>query len=116
MNTIISSKPISPNLVTCSLLSPSHPQYIIVTNAWVVEELDIPTPRVSLHNLPSQYSHLSNVPFIPLTEKISIHIGAYMPELHLHLNYKLGRPSEPVAIETKLGWVIFGGEKLRRTL
>ena len=32
-----------------------------------------------------------------------------MPELHLHLNYKLGRPSEPVAIKTNLDWVIFGG-------
>ena len=45
-----------------------------------------------------------------------------MPELHLHLNNKLGRPSEPVAIKTNLDWVIFGGgaggggDKFRRTL
>ena len=37
-----------------------------------------------------------------------------MPELHLHLNYKLGKPSEPVAIETKLGWVIFGGKQIQK--
>ena len=109
MNAITSSKNISSNLVTFDLPSPSHPQYITVTNAWVVEELDIPTPRFSLHHLSSQYPHLSNVPFTPLTEKISILTGADMSELHLHSNYKLGRPSEPVAIETKLDWVIFGG-------
>ena len=109
MNAITSSKNISSNLVTFNLPSPSHPQYITITNAWVVEELDIPTPRFSLHHLSSQYPHLSNVPFTPLTEKISILIGADMPELHLHSNCKLGRPSEPVAIETKLGCVIFGG-------
>lgn len=37
-----------------------------------------------------------------------------MPELHLHLNYKLGRPSEPEAIETKPGWVIFGGKQIQK--
>ena len=69
---------------------------------------------MSLHHLSSQYPHLSNVPFTPLTEKISILIGADMPELHLYLNYKLGKPSEPVAIETKLGWVIFGGKQIQK--
>ena len=103
MNAITCFKTISSNLLRFSLSSPSHPQYTTVTNAWVVEELDIPTPTFSLHHLSSQYSHLSNVPFTPLTEKISILNGADMPKLHLHFNYKLGRPSEPVAIETKLG-------------
>ena len=37
-----------------------------------------------------------------------------MPELHLHLNYKLGRPSEPVAIETKLDWVIFVEKEIQK--
>ena len=69
MNAITSSKIVSSNLVSFSLSSPSHPQYITITNAWVVEELDIPTPKFSLHHLSSQYPHLSNVPFTPLTEK-----------------------------------------------
>ena len=114
MNAITSLKIVSSNLVSFSLSSPSHPQYITITNAWVVEEHDIPTLKFSLHHLSSQYSHLSNVPFTPLTKKISILIGADMPELHLHLNYKLGKPSEPVAIEIKLGWVIFGGKQIQK--
>ena len=114
MNAITSSKTISSNLVSFSLSSPSHPQYITVKNAWVVEELDIPTLNISLHHLSSHYPHLSNVPSTPLTEKISILIDAAMPELHLHLNYKLGRPSEPEAIETKPGWVIFGGKQIQK--
>ena len=69
VNTITSSKAITSNLVNFSLSSPSHPQYIAVTNAWVVEEPDIPTPKYSLHQLSSQYPRLLNVPFTPLTEK-----------------------------------------------
>ena len=69
MNAITSSKNISSNLVSFSLSSSSHPQYITVTNAWVVEELDIPSPKFSLHYFSSQYPHLSNVPLTPLTEK-----------------------------------------------
>ena len=57
MNAITSSKTIS-NLVSFSLSSPSHPQFVTVTNAWVVEELDIPTPKFPLHHLSSQYPHL----------------------------------------------------------
>ena len=57
MNAITSSKTIS-NLVSFSLSSPSHPQFVTVTNAWVVEELDIPPPKFPLHHLSSQYPHL----------------------------------------------------------
>ena len=37
-----------------------------------------------------------------------------MTELHLYLKYKLGRPSKPAVIETKLGWVILGGKQIKR--
>ena len=114
MNAITSSNTISSNLVSFSLSSPSHPQYIAVTNALVVETLDVPTLKLSLYLLSSQYPHLSNVAFTPLTKEISILIGADMSELHLHLNCKLGRPSEPAAIETKLGWVIFGEKQIQK--
>ena len=112
MNAVTSSKAILSNLVSVS--SQSHPQYITIKDAWVTEELDIPTPEVSLHHLSSLYPQLSNVPFTPLIEKMLILVGADMPELHLHLNYKLGRPSEPVAIETKLDWVIYGGKQIQK--
>jgi len=36
-------------------------------------------------------------------------IGADMPELLLHLDYRKGTGNEPMAIRTKLGWVLFGG-------
>ena len=80
MNAVTSSKTISLNLVSFSLSSPSHPPF---ANAWVVDKLDIPTRKFSLHHLSSKYPHLSNVPITPLTEKISILIGADMLELHL---------------------------------
>ena len=56
MNPITSSKTKSSNLVSFNLSSPSHPQYITVKNAWVREELDIPTPNVWERTF--KYSHL----------------------------------------------------------
>ena len=56
MNPITSSKTISSKLVSFSLSSPSHLQYITVKNAWVIEELNIPTPKISERAF--KYSHL----------------------------------------------------------
>ena len=33
-----------------------------------------------------------------------------MLEFHLHLEYRHGNPGEPIGIETKLGWVLFGAK------
>ena len=35
-----------------------------------------------------------------------------MPHLLLHLDYKVGQPSDPVAIRTQLGWVLMGGKSI----
>ena len=40
MNAITSSKAISSNLVSFSLSSPSHRQYVTIKNAWFVAEVD----------------------------------------------------------------------------
>ena len=52
----------------------------------------------------------------PLAITIPSSIECSIPsmQLHLHLNYQLGIPSELVAIKTKLGRVIFGGKQIQK--
>ena len=42
---------------------------------------------------------------------ISILIGADKPVLHLYRDIRVGNENEPVALKTKLGWVILGGRQ-----
>ena len=110
MNAIIILKTILSNLVSFSLSSPLYPQYIIIKNTWVTEELAIPNPN--FHCTTCHYNTLIyQVYHSPLLPK------KYQTwELHLHFNYKLGRSSESVAIETKLGWVIFWGKQIQKDI
>ena len=45
---------------------------------------------------------------IDVDSDISILIGANNPLLHLYTDRRVGNENEPVALEIKLGWVIFG--------
>ena len=48
---------------------------------------------------------------IDVNSDISILIGADNPMLHLYTDIRVGNDNEPVALKTKLGWVIFWGRQ-----
>ena len=50
------------------------------------------------------------------SSEISVLIGADNPVLHMYTNVRVGEENKPVALRTKLGWVIFGGNKNNKTL
>jgi len=57
----------------------------------------------------SKWTHMKgiNLPKIA-DDKISILIGANVPDAHIHHETRLGLPNEPHAVRTSLGWSIFG--------
>ena len=71
-----------------------------------------------MDNLKNYYKHLGGIQFTPFdkSSEISVLIGADNPMLHMYTDVRIGKENEPVALKTKLGWVIFGGSKKNETL
>ena len=72
---------------------------------------NVTTNIISKSEIQKKFSHLRGIELeIPSTTDVSILIGADMPELLFHLDFRRGELSEPSAVKTKLGWVLFGGK------
>ena len=71
-----------------------------------------------MDNLKNYYKHLGGIQFTPFdkSSEISVLIGADNPMLHMYTNVRVGKENEPVALKTKLVWVIFGGNKNNKPL
>ena len=72
-------------------------------------DLKIPFSKVSFNLTKKRLPHIQDLPLLTAGNKISLIIGADMPEFRLHLQYRHGNHGEPIGIKTKLGWVLFGG-------
>ena len=84
---------------------------MIIQNAWVVDSLNLPKYELNHEQLKSEFPHLKNVDFcLPKDNKVSILIGANVPELHICYDIKQGQKKQPIAILPCLGWVLMGGK------
>ena len=87
-----------------------HSHQITVQNAWAVRDLTIPLKHVTARKRMEQWSHLRQVPFPEVErKKVSILIGTNIQEAFIPLEVRKGRPNEPFAIRSCLGWSILGG-------
>jgi hypothetical protein len=68
------------------------------------EASDIPVPQVTLD---ANYSHLSDLP-VADPSNVSILIGQDCSECLVPQDVRVGRPGEPYAVRTLLGWCICG--------
>ena len=105
-----SKKTFQSKLVNLGISSNSHSEKFRIKNAWVVNSMKFPPKCL---NLKHSYSHLIDIDFsnIYVDSDISILIGADNAILHLYTDIRVGNENEPVALKTKLGWVIFGGRQ-----
>ena len=42
---------------------------------------------------------------------LTILLGSGHPEIHFHQEFKIRKPEDPVAVKTKLGWMLMGGKQ-----
>ena len=101
-------------LVNFSISSGSHPGKINIKNAWIVENLNLLPNKIDNVEIKNKWPHLKNVKLdFSISRDISILIGADMPTLYIGQEIRKGKPSEPIAIKTILGWVLMGGKSAK---
>ena len=98
-------------LVKFHVSSPSHPSKILISNACVVEHLDLPRFKINSNTINKQWNHLQDVQIeVDDSQEILIVIGADYPHLHISQDVRIDNDDKPIAISTLLGWVLLGGK------
>ena len=77
-----------------------------ITKAWSIPNLAIQHTSCSTQQPQERYQHLQGID-IPLISSSDITlIGADMPQLLVHDEYKAGKGNEPYGVCTELCWVL----------
>ena len=72
-------------LVNFQISSPLHLSKILISNAWVVENLDLPRFKINSNKINKQWNHLQDIQVeVDNSQEISILIIADYPHLHIH--------------------------------
>ncbi|XP_065094576.1 uncharacterized protein LOC135715093 [Ochlerotatus camptorhynchus] len=74
-----------------------------------IHELKLRPQTLIASEMQSQYSHLTGIPFDSYTEvSPRILIGLDNAQLGHALKSREGKPSEPIPVKTRLGWIVYG--------
>ena len=94
------------------------PTSVHVKNAWIVDSMKLPSQRINTDKLKNYSKYLAGIQFTPFNiwSEISVLIGADNPMLHMYTDVQVENKNKPVVLKTKLGWVIFGGNKNNKKL
>lgn len=85
-------------------------QLFTLNNARTVRNLNLPRQSISSQSLAKEFSHLKNIPVASFeNQQPSLLIGLDNVTLITSLKLREGSSGQPVAVKTRLGWVIFGG-------
>ena len=83
---------------------------IDVNSAWAVKDLTIPLKHVKVSKSVEQWPHLQQMCFPEVQrKKISVSLGTNIQEVFIPLDVRKGKPNEPLAFKSCLGWSILGG-------
>ena len=112
-NVMSNKKTFQSKLPNLDIFANPNPERFKTKNAWVVNSMKLPRKFLNLDIAKHLYGHLADKEFCNMVvgSDISILIGADNPMLHLYTDIRVGNENEPMALKTKLGWVIFGGRQ-----
>ena len=75
----------------------SHPPKILISNAWLVENLDLLRFKINSNTINKQWNHLQDIQIeVDNSQEISILIGVDYPHLHVSQDVRLGNDDEPL--------------------
>ncbi|XP_065094111.1 uncharacterized protein LOC135714659 [Ochlerotatus camptorhynchus] len=80
-----------------------------LTDVYTVKELKLPSQSLSMRMLSTKYPHLDGLPIEPYSNvQPKILIGMNNVRVIHPLDSREGKPNEPAAVKTRLGWTIYG--------
>ncbi|XP_065095799.1 uncharacterized protein LOC135717600 [Ochlerotatus camptorhynchus] len=80
-----------------------------LTDVYTVKELKLPSQSLSVRKLSEEYPHLEGLPIESYCNvQPKILIGMNNVRVVHSLDSREGKPNEPVAVKTRLGWTIYG--------
>ncbi|XP_058827423.1 uncharacterized protein LOC131687359 [Topomyia yanbarensis] len=83
-------------------------------NTRTVSELVLPKQNVRFADVVKKYSHLAGVPVRDYPSgKPRILLGLDNVHLFAPLESRVGKPNEPIAVRSKIGWTVYGSENRR---
>lgn len=104
INSAISSS----KLVEFSICSTHDPSQIEVNNARVVDNLNLLSQCISKPKIQQKWFCLRDVPIDVTDKDVFILIGVDLPHLYICHDVISRNQNEPVAMLTKLGWILLG--------
>ena len=97
---------IKSKLVKFLVSSNFHSSFIKISNARVVDNLNLPS-----YTMTRDFPHLQDIDLETTSDKsIPILIGFDMPQLHLYRDTRIGDKDQLVGLLSKLGLVLMGGK------
>ena len=100
--------------VSVTVLSLSGDKHLNIPEVLAVENLPVkPNPVITAHELRS-WPHLKNLKLPVINAEVLILIGVDVPEAFWVIEECRGRPSEPYALRTMLGWSLIGPRTCER--
>lgn len=77
-----------------------------------VKELQLPCQSLDAENIKKNHSYLQNLPIESYKDaRPRILIGLKHANISLVLQYREGKPNQPIAIRTRLGWTVYGASE-----
>ncbi|XP_062537760.1 uncharacterized protein LOC134206081 [Armigeres subalbatus] len=95
--------------VSLSISAKGSAQRFIIKSAHTVDSLKLPRHTIDVSEVVKQYAHLRGLPIADVQHAApQILIGLKDILLYAPLESRIGRPEEPIAVRSKLGWSVYG--------
>ncbi|XP_062703755.1 uncharacterized protein LOC115259735 [Aedes albopictus] len=88
------------------------PRRYVLKNAHTIEELNLPSQSLAFNEVSERFPHLRNLPVSAYSEAAPrILLGLDNLSLFAPLDSCVGRPGEPIAVKSLLGWSVYGPDE-----
>ena len=111
-NAVTNTRKISSQVVNVIITSQTNKYDCFnIDDARVMNKLNIPNNKIDEAEI-HKYEHLHDIS-LPKPDKgdVTVLIVSDHAELLLHQEFKIGKQGDPVAVKTKLGWILMGGKR-----